>query len=814
MKKAIYLSALIAPLLLNNIWASTPAETNNNNNNKPKQELPYSFKHKLKTNNKVVAQIIDPQAAYNKFLKEKNQKMPINFYLGVYDKFSATLDSSGTWENLANGDRVWRLKISTQSNLITGMGIHSSKMQIPQGGKLFFYSDDKKSVVGPVTEPNQKSAKQLLVNTIAGKTIWVEYYEPKAQKGKSTFNIDALLYRFVAFPYGVTHKLKKKVDFVNPYPKSEQEEIESEMPARKVGKLAGGEKYTDYTLDNSGVWENLPNGDRVWRMGIETNIGFALSLRTKIEIPQNAYLSFYTPDGLYVSSNYLAPINSYNNELYPSGLLGNKIIVEYYEPKEVRGKGSVQILWVEIDLTKWTASLNREEQDEGEPTCIPNIPCDCDDFSSTNAPDFCTTDLLGALPALKNTVVRIRMFFKCTNPAGTYCTPEPGGTGNIIYNNPNEYHFCTGTLLNNTDCKPYIISAGHCLKNDSSTLFNSYHTDLDSTVYFRFDFNFDSPACNESLLPNTPPPRTLEKGATLVATSVQLGNSGVQTDGTGIADFLLLELKENIPTDFDVAYAGWNASQDLPSKGISISHPQGYDKRYALQDDAISLVSPSDTGLYNGIRPFWTNNPDYMFNIPLTNDNNNNGSYFGVTFDRGAVLAGSSGSGYFNKWGELLGTLSGGTSGCEESLPSPSFPNGNNNQLAHYGRLWYSYDKIPTGNLSTQMPINITAPNSQGGASITPYEKRHTLSTWLMEPLGSMSGATVDNCEIYMRDNPWDTPNNEPNNTALIDNAWQAIWESPDLWNTTINKNIIVNSANAGTLLSPTNQEPEMIQIL
>ncbi len=379
--KQVILHYLVALLLLvvsvgNNLWA----KQNLPQTPKNKKEAPYSFKHKLKT--KVVANVLDPQAAYDKLTKEQmNRFQDISQYLGSYGKFKATLDSSGTWETLPNGDRLWRLKLSTQSNLITGIGIHSSDMTLPKGGKLFFYSDDKKFVAGPVTEPNHKSAKQLLVNTIPGKTIWVEYYEPKAQKNKSTFNIDALLYRFVGFPYGITHQLKKTVPFVNPYPKDKDERIIKNNATVRVGELSGAEQTTDYTLDNSGIWEDLPNGDRVWRMGIETTLGFAISLKTVIEIPKNGYLSFYTPDGLYVSTRNIRPTNEYNNELYPSGLLGKKVIVEYYEPKAAKGKGKVQILYVAIDLTKWFASaLDREADDLGEPVCVPNVRCGCDDF--------------------------------------------------------------------------------------------------------------------------------------------------------------------------------------------------------------------------------------------------------------------------------------------------------------------------------------------------------------------------------------------------------------------------------------------------
>ncbi|HNL06428.1 MAG TPA: trypsin-like peptidase domain-containing protein, partial [Chitinophagales bacterium] len=655
--------------------------------------------------------------------------------------------------------------------------------------------------------------------------ICIEYYEPKAQKGKGLFNIDFLLYRLNDFPYGTTHRLKKTVPIASPYSKWRNDHISEtieKMPLKQLGSVA--EQPTNYTLDNSGVWETLPNGDRVWRLGIRCELGYAISLWTKIVIPKGGYFTYYSPDGYYVSSLYTAPSNSYNNDLFTADMPGKELIVEYYEPKNAKGKGSVQVLRVELNITKWhTAALergDREEQDLGEPTCSPNVVCDCDEFidTVTTTPTFCSTSLLDLPETLKKSVVRIRRYFPCAaSTPDSLCLQEPGGTGVEVYEPGGLPPFCTGTLLNNADCKPYVLTASHCLRRGlNPELLIPYNSEQSQEVYFRFDFNFDSESCNIALSPTEQAQDRIQTGAKLHAISVRLNTTGIDAseNATGIGDFMLLELKQSIPPEYNAMFAGWNAEQTLPDKGVSVSHPSGYDKRFALQDDSISQITITPE-VYNGVRPFRNNNPNYIANISTTDSNNNNhGSYFGLTFDRGSVLGGSSGSGYFNPTGQLIGTLSGGPGECRTSaMPQFSHPNGNNNMLTHYGRFWYYYDHVPTEgtNWNTQTAKQIEASTSEGGATITAYEKRHTLKTWLGSTTNSMGAVEVQNCEIYLKDNTWDNSHNEPNQTALIDNSWYDIWESPDLWNTTVAFNTDIDPENYEALLGSDNEEPDFI---
>jgi uncharacterized protein (DUF2249 family) len=392
------------------------ADTPNNCTNCPKKQQPHSFKHKMKT--KVPVQVVKSEEAYQDFLKRKVKNLDFSYYVGISSPFRSSMDTSGVWETLPNGDRVWRMQLHANSDWLKGIGVQTTELILPEGCTLFFYSPDKKQLVGPVLPADPLGSRQRMVNTIAGKDICIEYYEPKAQKGKGLFNIDYLQYHLNDFPYGTTHRLKKTVPFVMPFSKERNESISEaieKMPLKQLGSVA--EQPTDYTLDNSGAWENLPNGDRVWRLGIQSELGYAIKLKTIIEIPKGGYFAYYSPDGYYASSRYIKCLNDNDNSLHTPYMPGKELIVEYYEPKNAKGKGKIRIARVEIDIAKWytsSASREEEEQDPSELACSPNVACGCDQFITT--PQFCNSSLTDLPNMLKHSVVRIHPYLLAQHP--------------------------------------------------------------------------------------------------------------------------------------------------------------------------------------------------------------------------------------------------------------------------------------------------------------------------------------------------------------------------------------------------------------
>jgi len=107
----------------------------------------------------------------------------------------------------------------------------------------------------------------------------------------------------------------------------------------------GKDMYVDYNPDNSGTWDVLEDGSRVWRLGITSKGALSINLTfNKYKLPDGAKLFIYTPD----KSQVIGAFTSYNNQddgYFATTLIqGESVIIEYYEPREVEFPGELN-LW-------------------------------------------------------------------------------------------------------------------------------------------------------------------------------------------------------------------------------------------------------------------------------------------------------------------------------------------------------------------------------------------------------------------------------------------------------------------------------------
>ncbi len=100
------------------------------------------------------------------------------------------IDNAGKWDNLPNGDRIWRLHLSSKGAL--NLNIIFSEYVIPEGGEVFIYTPDRSEMLGPFTHLNNKEWGSLGTTPIHGSEVIVEYYEPKDLKGKSKLKVGQL----------------------------------------------------------------------------------------------------------------------------------------------------------------------------------------------------------------------------------------------------------------------------------------------------------------------------------------------------------------------------------------------------------------------------------------------------------------------------------------------------------------------------------------------------------------------------------------------------------------------------------------------
>ncbi len=123
----------------------------------------------------------------------------------------------------------------------------------------------------------------------------------------------------------------------------EDEHRESFGPYRygKVMKVA-------YDWNNSGKWIELENGDRIWKLEIHCPLAKSINLSyDKFWLPEGGILYVYDEDNSKIIGG-LTNRNSQGTEEKPSGyatglLFNENIVLEYYEPAEVRDKGIISI---------------------------------------------------------------------------------------------------------------------------------------------------------------------------------------------------------------------------------------------------------------------------------------------------------------------------------------------------------------------------------------------------------------------------------------------------------------------------------------
>lgn len=221
----------------------------------------------------------------------------------------------------------------------------------------------------------------------------------------------------------------------------------------------GQNHATDFTLDNSGTWTTLANGDRVWRLGIECPGALSINFEfSNYIVPDGGLVFVYNTMG-HTLGAFTAASHPGHTVLGVDLLAGDRITIEYLEPAGKIGQGQLAIGQVTHGYRD-VFGLTKGFGDSG--TCNNNAVCPIN---------------TGYLDQIRSVAMIVS-----------------GGSG-----------FCTGQLLNSCaeDGTPYFLTANHCLQGGNPT-----------TWVYRF--NWQSPVCT----PNTNGPTNQSvSGSTLLYNS-------------------------------------------------------------------------------------------------------------------------------------------------------------------------------------------------------------------------------------------------------------------------------------------------------
>ena len=189
----------------------------------------------------------------------------------------------------------------------------------------------------------------------------------------------------------------------------------------------GFNNNTNINISNSGIWINLPNGDRIWQLVVVCKNALTINLTfSQTVIPTGNELYVYNPSKDFILGKFTAS-HLYNGELGTELVPGEMTIVEYFVPKG-SSIGNVNICTVTHGYRTPDEFLLKAFGGSG--ACNVNVNC----------PEG------AAWTQQRNSVVML----------------VSGSNG-----------FCTGALINNTlnDGKPYVLTANHCYSNPATWIF-------------------------------------------------------------------------------------------------------------------------------------------------------------------------------------------------------------------------------------------------------------------------------------------------------------------------------------------------------
>ncbi len=393
-------------------------------------------------------------------------------------------------------------------------------------------------------------------------------------------------------------------------------DLDKSMPWRY-----GIERPLMLDFESNGEWTDLPNNrGRIWRVAIKSPDAINLSINfDEFELPEGTILHLYNEDQTDVSKTYTNNQNRDNKILGSWFISGDVIWIEYYEPSNVTSEPQLQVGSIIHGYR-----MGRVRQVNGRGL---NDSGDCNyDVNCPIGNDFETKKNLA-----KKTVALLNL-----------------GNG----------YLCSASLINTTEGNkiPYLLTANHCLENSNPDFWS-----------VRFNWMSPSPICgteDESL--------DIQTNFTMSGAEVKANNP--------LSDFALVVLYNDIPESWDVAFAGWDNTDNLPEYEVGIHHPNG-DVMKICRDDSGAVKETA-----NGIE-VWL-----IGGVSVGT---------GDGWEIGTTESGSSGSPLFNEEGRIIGQLYGGQASC---LGSDT-----NNDYDIYGRFavsWNAGDSPETRLKDWLDPIN------------------------------------------------------------------------------------------------------------
>jgi hypothetical protein len=316
----------------------------------------------------------------------------------------------------------------------------------------------------------------------------------------------------------------------------------SGVPVARIGKVL----QVEYTLDNSGTWEILEDGSRLWRIRVSSPGALSLSISLeRFDLPDGARFWVHAADGSGVQGPYTKKNRNALGGLQTAVVLGDELVAELHLREDSEGNLVIH-------------SVNHGYRGFGERKA---------EFSDKRG--WCNINVV------------------C--PQGDPWRDQIRSVARIETRDSQFIYGGTAQLVNNTaeDLTPYLLTAGHLFDPEIAHTLVAY-------------WNYQTPGCDDVTGGNL---SQNQSGASMVAR--WCGEKNVYDLCPGESDFMLLKLDQQPQPSFNVYYAGWDARDRIPDSTTTIHHPAYPGERDTPSEKSISsdYDRPTITSLFDTVSP-------------------------------------------------------------------------------------------------------------------------------------------------------------------------------------------------------------------
>ena len=154
--------------------------------------IPYSFENNVRSDFQILTL---PEVEVEALLAEDeiaSKDEPLRF--GYPHSVSLDMNNSGTWQDLPDGTKLWRLQINCPE--ARSINLIYNDFHLPPEGEFYVYNDDLTSVYGAFTENNNKVHREFSTTPTSGSTTILEYHHPSENISDVSISISSVIHGY------------------------------------------------------------------------------------------------------------------------------------------------------------------------------------------------------------------------------------------------------------------------------------------------------------------------------------------------------------------------------------------------------------------------------------------------------------------------------------------------------------------------------------------------------------------------------------------------------------------------------------------